>query len=259
VSAFAALFSRLPFFSLEYAPTDLTVKAFLAPISMVTFAEAGLYFFLLLQGNTMAGIPALPPLAAAPPGVPAPPGAPAVPATAKDVMKARKYCRTIKQLKDSSGQGMVTRQELAQVIDYKRKVVESFGTCTFLYQLKYVLTANFSTGTPAPVPAPPAWFGPAINAALVPAINAALAPINAKLSNAQATRGDDPIMPFPNNAGAAIPAIFPQTRSTLARLSTANCNTLLAYYGLPVPAPGAANVMARRNMLRVHLGVPNPF
>eukprot|EP01127_Copromyxa_protea_P020270 TRINITY_DN6752_c0_g1_i2.p1 TRINITY_DN6752_c0_g1~~TRINITY_DN6752_c0_g1_i2.p1 ORF type:complete len:159 (+),score=24.75 TRINITY_DN6752_c0_g1_i2:177-653(+) len=118
----------------------------------------------------------------------------------------------------------------------------------------------------------PAWFGPAVAAAVGPAVVAAVGPavaaaiapvvakldqLSAKIANANAHNVADPLIPLPDNAGVlpvAVGHFVPATRAALDNLTIAQCDALLGHYGI-VPAGAVAD---RRNQIRVHWNIPLP-
>jgi hypothetical protein len=76
----------------------------------------------------------------------------------------------------------------------------------------------------------------------------------ARMSNINTLYGDEPLEQILRDDGAPVPAAFPATRDALYSLTVEECDTLLDYYGLQMPA--GTLVAAKRTMLSRYIGVP---
>jgi len=106
----------------------------------------------------------------------------------------------------------------------------------------------------AAIPGDPAWFGPAMAAALA-AINAQLTNITAQMANIntqaniKAQTQADGLQPIQNAAGNVAPS-FSVTLGDLNGLTNVQQRALLQFYG-----QNAAPVASRENRLRQFLGI----
>ena len=111
----------------------------------------------------------------------------------------------------------------------------------------------------AAIPGAPAWFGPALAAAMAPImapinaqlgnINAQLGNINARQENATVVNQTDALQPIRNAAGNVSP-IFPATYGALNALTNVQRRDLLVFYGRPA-APASTREIRLKQLLGI--------
>lgn len=100
----------------------------------------------------------------------------------------------------------------------------------------------------------PAWFGPAMAAALAPVLDG-VNDISAKMNNKDLRKRTDIVQGI-RAAGGGVPPVFPCTVAHLDNMTRANALNLYQLYNLAyAPRPTTTKAQILKKLLR-HLGVP---
>lgn len=166
-------------------------------------------------------------------------------ATEQDAYDANEYYKVLKRLYTSSGGQLVTLQELHAAMNFKNQVAD-----------------NVPTG--GVIGAAPAWFGPAMNAAMNAAMNpltirldnmdTRLSRIEARLMNRACTLNDVLVTP---ETQVQLPAVLQNvTKALIMDYRVNECDDVAAYYGNANVHPNWNNLLVgqKRRAILVFLG-----